>query len=330
MPSDVTTILPPCAVVVTHGPSKATRAAVARAKDLVQPHGEVFVVAGTEPGEPALTAARKSATVVEGRGPAALVEALRRCPPGAILVVHDDVLVLPSSVEQLYLAHLRTGRLAVPGTNDSGTDHHEPSTPADTSRLRELETSGRLHERTVARALLACVVGSRDELLELAGAGGAAPGLVHDAPAEGWIRARGAVAYHQGSCLTRLLPTDTPDDRPLLVAAMIVRDESEFLDGCLQSIADVVDRIEIADTGSLDDTVAIARARGATVETIEWRDDFAWARNTVLERCTDAHYVLWLDADGYDAYRPFPHFREVESEVDEAPRSGARRLRPDG
>ena len=151
--------------------------------------------------------------------------------------------------------------------------------------------------RTVARALLACVVGSRDELLELAGAGGAAPGLVHDAPAEGWIRARGAVAYHQGSCLTRLLPTDTPDDRPLLVAAMIVRDESEFLDGCLQSIADVVDRIEIADTGSLDDTVAIARARGATVETIEWRDDFAWARNTVLERCTDAHYVLWLDAD---------------------------------
>ncbi|MEZ5976705.1 MAG: peptidoglycan recognition family protein [Planctomycetota bacterium] len=43
-----------------------------------------------------------------------------------------------------------------------------------------------------------------------------------------------------------------------------------------------------------------------------------------------APVVLWLDADGYDAYRPYPHFREVESEVDEAPRSGARRLRPDG
>jgi hypothetical protein len=43
--------------------------------------------------------------------------------------------------------------------------------------------------------------------------------------------------------------------------------------------------------------VALAEAAGATVRSITWRNDFAWARNQVLARCGDAHYILWIDAD---------------------------------
>ena len=38
--------------------------------------------------------------------------------------------------------------------------------------------------------------------------------------------------------------------------------------------------------------------------------------------------VLWLDADGYDAYRPWPHFRDLEEGEEQRARYGARRLTP--
>lgn len=85
--------------------------------------------------------------------------------------------------------------------------------------------------------------------------------------------------------------------RPLLVAALIVRDEEAMLPGCLASLEGLVDRLEICDTGSVDATVAIAHAAGAGVIERTWRDDFAWARNEVLARCTDAWWVLQVDAD---------------------------------
>jgi N-acetyl-anhydromuramyl-L-alanine amidase AmpD len=43
-----------------------------------------------------------------------------------------------------------------------------------------------------------------------------------------------------------------------------------------------------------------------------------------------APVVLWLDADGYDAYRPWPHFRELEEGEEQRARYGARRLAPGG
>ena len=77
---------------------------------------------------------------------------------------------------------------------------------------------------------------------------------------------------------------------------MIVRNEAAIIARCIQSIRPVADQIIVVDTGSADDTVAIARSCGAEVVTAAWRDDFAWARNISLDHATGA-WVLWLDAD---------------------------------
>lgn len=79
-------------------------------------------------------------------------------------------------------------------------------------------------------------------------------------------------------------------------AAMIVRDEEQFLGDCLTSLAGQVDEIVVVDTGSEDRTIEIARAHGARVFTIPWPDDFAAARNSAIERAT-GDWILWIDAD---------------------------------
>jgi len=81
-----------------------------------------------------------------------------------------------------------------------------------------------------------------------------------------------------------------------LAAVLIVRDEAARLPGCLRSLAGVVDEIVVHDTGSVDGTVAIARAAGAAVHEGHWDDDFARARNVGLDLAT-APWVLVLDAD---------------------------------
>ncbi|MFZ5828398.1 MAG: glycosyltransferase [Bacillota bacterium] len=84
--------------------------------------------------------------------------------------------------------------------------------------------------------------------------------------------------------------------RPRLSLCMIVRDEEEFLPHCLESVAGVVDEIVVVDTGSADQTVAIAHERGARVFHCPWTGDFAAARNLSLERAT-GDWILWLDGD---------------------------------
>jgi GT2 family glycosyltransferase len=77
---------------------------------------------------------------------------------------------------------------------------------------------------------------------------------------------------------------------------MIVRDEERNLQQCLPTIADVVDHIVIADTGSKDNTRAIAARFGARVVEFPWIDHFAAARNEALRHAT-SDWILWLDAD---------------------------------
>src|SRR5471030_1006215 len=77
---------------------------------------------------------------------------------------------------------------------------------------------------------------------------------------------------------------------------MIAKNEARFLSDALRSVADVVDEICIVDTGSTDETLAIAEPFGAKIKQVEWRDDFAWARNEALAMATRA-WILVLDAD---------------------------------
>ncbi|MCP9928999.1 glycosyltransferase [Cyanobium sp. CH-040] len=77
---------------------------------------------------------------------------------------------------------------------------------------------------------------------------------------------------------------------------MIVRDEAQRLERCLASVAGFVDEMVLVDTGSSDDTVAIAERCGAVVHHLPWPGDFAPARNAAL-RHLRGDWVLVLDAD---------------------------------
>jgi tetratricopeptide (TPR) repeat protein/glycosyltransferase involved in cell wall biosynthesis len=83
---------------------------------------------------------------------------------------------------------------------------------------------------------------------------------------------------------------------PTISLCMIVRDEEEFLPGCLDSVAGLVDEMVIVDTGSKDRTPQIARDRGSRLLHHTWENDFAAARQVSFDAAT-CDYILWLDAD---------------------------------
>ncbi|HEY9721072.1 MAG TPA: glycosyltransferase, partial [Oscillatoriaceae cyanobacterium] len=81
-----------------------------------------------------------------------------------------------------------------------------------------------------------------------------------------------------------------------LSACLIVKNEAEKLPRCLASLKDHVDEIVVVDTGSDDETVAIAESFGARVHHFAWCDDFSAARNAALEQAT-GDWILAIDAD---------------------------------
>ncbi len=85
---------------------------------------------------------------------------------------------------------------------------------------------------------------------------------------------------------------------PTLSLAMIVKNESRCLARCLRSIRPVVDEIVIADTGSTDGTMEIAREFGAKISRFDWVNDFSAARNFALNQ-TVGEWLLVLDADEF-------------------------------
>ena len=81
-----------------------------------------------------------------------------------------------------------------------------------------------------------------------------------------------------------------------LALVMIARDEARGIERCLRSAAAVVDEMWVLDTGSVDDTPALARNCGAQVSHWDWCDDFSAARNAALA-LTGCDWRLVLDAD---------------------------------
>lgn len=88
---------------------------------------------------------------------------------------------------------------------------------------------------------------------------------------------------------------------PSIAACLMVRNEAAHLRRCLDSVRGQVSAIYVTDTGSTDDTVAVARSFGAEVRNFPWGDDFAAARNASLEGVRE-DWMLCLDAD--DVFPP--------------------------
>ena len=76
---------------------------------------------------------------------------------------------------------------------------------------------------------------------------------------------------------------------------IVAKDEAEIIGQTILSLSGLTDDVFIADTGSKDDTINIARSLGARVESLTW-EGFGRTKNKALERAV-YDWVLFLDAD---------------------------------
>ena len=83
-----------------------------------------------------------------------------------------------------------------------------------------------------------------------------------------------------------------------LSLCMIAKNEEDFLETALGSARRVLGDLEIivADTGSIDKTVEIAKKYGAKVFNFKWCDDFSAARNFSVSKARN-DWILYIDAD---------------------------------
>nr|WP_293834692.1 glycosyltransferase family 2 protein [uncultured Arsenicibacter sp.] len=91
------------------------------------------------------------------------------------------------------------------------------------------------------------------------------------------------------------MPTSPLD----LTIAIPVRNEAKNMAACLQAIGtDLAQKVVVIDSGSTDQTCAIARAHGAEVIDFVWDGKFPKKRNWYLRTHTPAtKWILFLDAD---------------------------------
>ena len=84
--------------------------------------------------------------------------------------------------------------------------------------------------------------------------------------------------------------------KPEISVCMIVKNEEDNITQCLSSVRDVADEIVVVDTGSCDNTLAIAQSFGAKVFSCPWEDNFSIPRNVSLEHA-QGEWILMIDAD---------------------------------
>lgn len=104
---------------------------------------------------------------------------------------------------------------------------------------------------------------------------------------------------------------------PTLSLCLIVKNEAATLARCLESARGLADEMVVVDTGSSDDTLAIAERFGARVLHHVWQNDFGLARNVGLAAAT-GEWILHLDADeeleAESARRIKPFLAQTEAE----------------
>ncbi|MEW5954332.1 MAG: glycosyltransferase family 2 protein [Bacillota bacterium] len=94
---------------------------------------------------------------------------------------------------------------------------------------------------------------------------------------------------------------------------LIVKDEAEALERCIKSMLPVLDELIIVDTGSMDNTVEIAKRYTDKVYNYAWQNDFAAARNFAISKAKK-DWIIFLDADEYFSERSLKNIRKAINE----------------
>lgn len=105
------------------------------------------------------------------------------------------------------------------------------------------------------------------------------------------------------------LRADAPAERLPISGVVIARNEADRIARCVASLAEVCRDVLVLDSGSEDDTVAVARAAGATVEHQDWLG-FGAQKNAAIRRARQP-WVLLLDADEWLAEDVAPALRSL-------------------
>lgn len=103
--------------------------------------------------------------------------------------------------------------------------------------------------------------------------------------------------------------------RPTLTIGVLTKNEAHHIRQCLKSAA-FADQLLVIDSGSTDDTVALAHGLGAEVQVYPDWQGFAVQRNRLLQHA-HGDYLFYLDAD--EVITP-----ALQAEIEAAVRSGER------
>lgn len=83
-----------------------------------------------------------------------------------------------------------------------------------------------------------------------------------------------------------------------LAICMMIKNESFFLPHTLPGLVDGADEVIITDTGSTDDSIAIATKLGANIDSVIWNNNFSDGKNHAINRAS-SDWILMVDADEY-------------------------------
>lgn len=135
---------------------------------------------------------------------------------------------------------------------------------------------------------------------------------------EAWQHAQQALSYDPDNETAKKIVKDVSVNMAnekkrqsvVIAACYIVKNEATALARSLELLAEQVDEILIADTGSTDGTPDVGKSYGATVWSLPWQDDFSAARNAVLDR-VKGDWIVFLDADEYLSNETMGHLRTI-------------------
>ena len=96
--------------------------------------------------------------------------------------------------------------------------------------------------------------------------------------------------------VSKRLFSPTKDKGSSISVCLIVKNEERFLEKCLKSVKDIADEIIIIDTGSQDNTVAIAKKYTEKVFFHLWNDNYGEARNHYFDYAK-GDWIFHIDAD---------------------------------